>query len=340
MPGTDGPPPGAMVMQLLMSRWVAQAISAFAKAGVADHMGDEPTGIEAIAAASSLHAGSLYRVCRLLEMVGLVSETAPRAFALTPVGRTLRSDAPDSMRDVAIFFGEEIHVRAWSRLEHCLRTGEPGLDQITGMPGFQYLRENPDVGEVFNRAMTSFTRQEAHAVLATYDFDGVSTLADVGGGHGLMLGLILSAHPEMTGVLFDLPHVVADAPPTLRSLGVLDRVQIAAGSFFEDPIPAADACLMKHIIHDWNDDDSVKILAACRAAVKDGGKVLLAEMIIPPGPAPHPGKALDVEMLVVTQGGRERSEAEYRALMERAGLELARIVPTMGPMAILEGVRR
>lgn len=332
-------PPGAVMMQMLMGRWVAQTIGAVAELGVPDAMGDAPRPVAELAKDTGLNAGALERVLRLLAMAGVVAEASPHAYVLTPLGRTLRSDAPESLRDIAIFFGTELHVRAWSRLSHSLKTGLPALPEITGTPGFEFLRRNPDMAAVFDRAMTSLSRQESAAVVQAYDLSGIGRLADVGGGHGFFLGSLLAAHPAMQGALFDLPPVVAGAPALLQQLGVADRVEIHGGSFFEDALPKADAIALKHIIHDWSDEASVKILRACHAALPAGGKCLLVEIVLPPGAIPHIGRLLDIEMLVATDGGRERTEAEYAGLLEQAGFRLARVVPTRAPASVIEAIK-
>ncbi|MCC7538584.1 MAG: methyltransferase, partial [Deltaproteobacteria bacterium] len=253
-------PPGGVMMQMLMGRWLAQTISAVAKLGVADHVGDHPTPVADLARAVGANEDALYRALRALAMVGVVAEAAPRAFVLTPIGKTLRSDAHDSLRDVAILFGHETHNRAWTALDHAIKTNKPALEHVTGKKGFELLTGDPEMAGIFNRAMTSFSRQEIGAILHHYDFSGIGKITDVGGGHGLFLGSILQRHAAMKGALFDLPVVVEGAHAHLGALGVADRVEVVGGDFFETAPPKSDAIVMKHIIHDWDDQASVKIL--------------------------------------------------------------------------------
>ncbi|MGH7342518.1 MAG: methyltransferase, partial [Candidatus Rokuibacteriota bacterium] len=192
---------------------------------------------------------------------------------------------------------------------------------------------------IFDEAMTSVSTVEAQAVAAAVDFPGISTLADVGGGRGFLLATILAANPSLEGILFDLPHVVAGAPSLLRQHGLESRVRVEGGSFLETAPEGADAVIMKHILHDWNDDDSIRILRNCHRALPKGGRVLVVEAVVPPPGQPGWAKLLDLEMLVLTPRGRERTEREYAALFERGGFRLTRVVPTLSPVSVVEGER-
>jgi hypothetical protein len=204
---------------------------------------------------------------------------------------------------------------------------------------FEHLEQNPDAASVFNRAMTSFSTAEGMAVLAAYDFSSINTLMDVAGGQGHLLTTVLQANPGMKGILFDLPKVIEPARALIAATPVADRCQLVGGSFF-DPLPmGVDACILKHIIHDWDDERAIAILKQCHGALTDNGKILLVEQVIPPGNEPFVGKLMDINMMAVAPGGKERTGAEYEALLTVAGFRLTRIVPTQNPVSIVEAVK-
>jgi SAM-dependent methyltransferase len=218
-----------------------------------------------------------------------------------------------------------------------VKTGERAFDAIFGSPPFEYLAGNPSAAAVFDEAMTGWSMQNSVAVAEAYDFSGIRTLMDVGGGHGYLLATILKANPSLRGILFDTAEVTEGAKARIAAEGLSDRCTVSAGSFFGSLPDGADACILKSVIHDWDDQRSATILRNCGRAVGPGGRVLLAEMVIPPGNEPHVGKLLDLEMLIMV-GGRERSEADFRDLLAAAGIRQARIVTTPSPMCVVEGV--
>jgi SAM-dependent methyltransferase len=220
-----------------------------------------------------------------------------------------------------------------------VRTGEPAFDHVFAMPIFEYFAKMPEAAATFDAAMTSISTFESKAVLAAYDFSGIGTLVDVAGGHGLLITSILKANRKMRGILFDLPHVTAGAPALLQASGIADRCRIVSGDFFASIPVGADAHIMKHIIHDWDDERAIQILTNCHRALRPGGKVLIVDAVIPPGNGAHFGKLLDLEMLVLTPRGRERTRAEFQDLLHRSGFRLRRIVPTETHLSVVEGVR-
>jgi hypothetical protein len=204
---------------------------------------------------------------------------------------------------------------------------------------FDYLAQNPESAKIFDESMTNLSAIESAAIAASYDFSSIQTLVDIAGGEGLLIASILKSNPTLKGVLFDQPYVIERAKRFLEAEGVLERCQLAAGNFFESVPEGGDAYILKHIMHDWDDERAIAILKQCHKVMPDNGKVLVAEQVIPPGNEPFMGKLLDLHMLVMTSGGRERTEAEYRALFEKAGFMLTRIVPTPREMSIVEGIR-
>jgi SAM-dependent methyltransferase len=215
----------------------------------------------------------------------------------------------------------------------------PAFDHVFNISIFEHFSRNPEVAAVFDAAMTSISATEARATSDAYDFRGIEVLMDVAGGHGLLLDTILRRHKTMRGVLFDLPHVAAGATATFTRAGITGRVQIESGDFFKELPSGADAIIMKHILHDWDDNSATKILQACHRALGPRGRVLIVDPVVPPGNAPHYGKLLDLEMLVLTPRGRERTKAEFARLLRGAGFRLSRVVATHSPLSVVEAVK-
>jgi hypothetical protein len=331
-------PPSVAMLQMISGFWISRAIYLAAKLGIADHLRDGPKTVEELAAATGTHAPSLYRVLRALASVGVFHEDGKRAFALTPLAETLRTDAPGSLRAFAtVELGEE-HYPAWGELLHSVKTGEIAFDRAFGMPVWKFFEENPDNAKTFNDAMTGFTLAVNDAVLSSYDFSSISKIVDVGGGHGSLIASILRANPKMKGVLFDAPPVIEGAQHRIRDEAIAERCEAVAGDFFDSVPSGGDAYIVKWIIHDWDDERSVTILKNCHRAMADNGTLLLVEAVVPHGSEPHFSKYMDLNMLIMT-GGRERTEDEYRTLLEASGFKLTRIVPTKSPMSIIEGER-
>lgn len=331
------PPPQAVIMQLSMGALVTQAIYVAAKLGIADVVDQGPKHIGDIAKEVGAHSRSLYRILRTLASLGVFHEASPNTFENSPLSEVLRSGIPGSMRESMIFMGEPWHYNVWANMLHSATTGEPAWKQTHGQDVFDWFAENPEASEIFNGCMSELSAGAAPAIVDAYDFSGIDTLADIAGGHGFLLSQILRANKDLKGILFDQQHVIDGAGELLRSSGVADRIEIVAGDFF-DEVPAADVYIMKHIIHDWDDERATQIMKTIRRAMKDNGKLLLAEMVIPGGNEPHPGKMLDLEMLT-SPGGVERTESEYARLFELSGFRLNRVVPTKSPFSIVEAVK-
>ena len=332
----QSPPPMAM-MQLLFGKQLTYSLSGVARLGVADHMDGSAKPVEEIAGKVGAHAPSLYRVMRLLASLGVFKEVPPRSFALTPVGELLKTDAPGSLRYMAMMFGEEFSTRAYEHIADCLRTGGDGVTEAYGQDIWAVLAERPEQCETFQRAMTNSTAGAADAIVEAYDFSRIERLADVGGGHGLLLASILRRNPKLQGVLYDRPEAVAGVPQN-QFAGCEGRVGIEAGSFFERLPDGCDAYMMKHIIHDWSDEHCRTILRLMRDKLPKDGRVLICEMVVGDEPGPTPAKMLDIEMLVMTVGGKERTAEEFAALFAGSGLRLNRVVPTARPICVIEAV--
>ena len=333
------PPPEGALLQMITGKWVTKAIGVVARYDIATMLKDGPRNCHELAIQADVHPSALYRVLRALASIGVFTETEPRHFALTPIGELLRSDRPDSMRDFAIMVNDDWHWQTWGAFDEVVRTGETAVSGVLGYDNiFDFFADEREPGERFDAAMTSLTAALVAAVSKAYDFSGIKRIVDIGGGHGGLLTAILNSHPDLHGVVFDLPHVVAGAHEALAKAGLAARCDAVGGDFFESVPGGADAYIMSHIIHDWDDERSITILSNIHHAMEPGGRVLVVDCVIPLGNEPHPGKWLDLEMLTLP-GGMERTEAEFRSLFEAAGFHLERIVPTESPECIVEGKR-
>lgn len=327
--------PQLHVRNLLMGFVVSRALQVAAELGLADALADGPKDREALAREVGAHAGTLHRLVRALASFGLFEQLPDGRFANTPSSEYLRSDIPGSLRGLARMHGGSPLWQAWADLEHSVRSGEPSFTHFHGSPMFEYLAAHPESARRFDEGMVASSRLMNEAIVDAYDWGRIGMLVDVGGGVGSTLAAILRANPRIKGVLFDLPHVIERGRDYLAEQGVAARCRTETGSFF-DAIPSgADAYFVKHIIHDWDDEDCVRILANCKAAMPDHANLLVCEKVVPPGNEPSVAKTIDLVMLVLTDGGRERTEQEFRDLFARAGLRLARVVPTRADNSIL-----
>jgi len=306
---------------------------------IAEQVAAGRKSVSALAAGSgrALNEDALYRVLRALASVGIFSEVRPREFASTPPAEFLRGDVPWTLRELVRWLSEPLHFRVHAELMHSVETGRPSVEKVTGSPVFEFFPKNRELSELFNDAMTNFSRAIVPAVLEAYDFSGVNMLVDIAGGHGAVLTSILKQYPTMRGLLFDLDHVVAGAAPAIRAEGLDGRVQTASGDFFKAVPGGGDLYLMKHIIHDWDDERATLILKNIRRVLEGqpNGRVVLLESVLQPGNEPDLGKLIDLEMLTFP-GGLERTADQFTALFTRAGFTLSRIVPTHSPVSVIE----
>jgi hypothetical protein len=329
-------PPTVALRRLVNGYQVTQAIHVAATLGIADLLADGPRSSEDLAVAVDAHAPSLHRVLRALASIGVLHEDDDGRFALTEIGECLRSDAPDPVGGWAAFVGRPSHFAAWSGLLHAVRTGENAFRSVHGTDVWEYRAAHGEEGAIFDRAMTDLSRRGTRALLDAYDFSRFSALVDVGGGQGALLAAILAANPGLRGILFDLPGVVAAADGVLEAAGVADRCTIVGGDFFQAVPEGGDAYLMRAILHDWEDPESIAILRNIRAVIPEDGSVLVFERELG-GPNANPeAKFSDLNMLVMP-GGRERTVEEFAALYEQAGFELAGTTPTAAAMSVIEG---
>lgn len=322
--------------QLITGYWLSQAIYVAAKLEIADLLAQGPRTAADLAKATSTHERSLYRMLRALASVGVFSEVTPRTFAINGVADPLRRDAPGSQWAMAVMMGEE-HFKAWGELLYSVQTGRTSFDKVFGQPVFDYLGSHPEQGAIFDQAMVSIHGIEAQQMLDAYDFAGVKTLVDIGGGNGSLLQGVLRKHEGIQAVLFDLPTVIERARSNWPA-DLAGRVRFETGNFFEAVVAGGDAYQMRHIIHDWNDEQCHAILTNIHRAMPAQAKLLIIETVIPPGNEPCFGKLLDLTMLTIP-GGLERTADEYHELLGRAGFRITRIVPTAGEVSVIEAVK-
>ena len=334
-------PPQVVMINFIFGHWITRIVSVAAELRLADLLKNGPRSVDALAKETGAHAPTLYRLLRALASIGIFAETTGQRFKLTPLAATLQTGIPGSLQGCAITENRKHVWDAWQELLHGVKTGESPFRRAHGVSFFEYLERHPEDLQLFGEYMSGITEPDNRAIAVAYKFSGFGTLVDVAGGHGSMLAAILKANPKLKGVLFDLPSVIARARSDQHatSKSIAKRCTLEAGDIFESVPRGADAYIMKHILHDWDDERSVKILANCRAAMNENGKVLVVDNVIAPGNKPSLGKLLDITMLTYTEGGRERTKAEFAALFKKAGLKLTRVVPTKCPMSIVEGVR-
>lgn len=334
---------GQRMVELVNGYQVSAAIGAVARLGVVDCLSAGPAHLDEVAARVSADARSLGRVVRLLAEVGIFEQLEDGRVGLTALGGMLRGEVPGSVRRGAIVVSEEWHWRAYGHFVDGLRTGEPGFLRAHGCGFWEYLERHPQAGALINDSMSAAASFVAGAFVRSYDLDGIERLVDVGGGYGVLVRAVLEAHPHMQAALFDLPGVIEGARARLADCGVADRCQVIAGNFF-DAVPAGgDAYVLSWVLHDWNDDAAVRILASCRAAIGDAGRLLAIELVVPSREqraSPEVEwlvRTTDLEMLAVV-GGRERTPAEYSELYAAAGFQLTRILPLQpSAWSVIEG---
>ena len=322
------------LFQLASGYWISQAIYVAAKLGIADILKDAPKSAAEVALVTRADEGAISRLLRALCAVGVLLPNGEGRFSVAPMGRPLESGVPGSLRAMVITLGE-IHYAAWAHLLHSVNTGTPGFPRAFGTRMFDYLQRDREAGNTFNHAMTDYAALSSCALLLSYDFSRIRSIVDVGGGCGKLLRNVLHMYPAMHGTLFDMPSVITAAQEELQTDPCRERCTLHPGSFLEFVPTGADAYLMSSVIHDWDDGQALRILTNCRSSMKKDGKVLLVEIVEREGQEASFSRLLDLNMLVMN-GGRERTESEFRTLFDAAGLRMTRIIPTLSPLSVLE----
>jgi hypothetical protein len=335
-PTRDGNPSPLVLFQMATSYWVSQAIYVAAKLGIADLLKDGPQSCAALAAATGSDAPSLFRLMRALASVGIFSHVGRDCFAISRLAESLQSNAPASLRSMVITVGE-IHYQACGSLLHSIQTGSPAFNNAFGADLFDYLGQNIAAADAFNQGMTNASSMLAYAVLMAYDFAGISSIVDIGGGQGKLLEKILQFNPDTRGTVFDMASTIESAERQNGNNALRRRCSYVAGDFFSSVPQGADAYVLSSVIHDWDDNRAITILRNCRKAMTTNAKLLLVEMIVPEAASASFSKLIDLNMLVMN-GGRERTLPEFNVLLEASGYKLTRIVPTMALQSVIEAV--
>jgi O-methyltransferase domain/Dimerisation domain len=322
-------------------------LRAAARLRIAELLAAGPATAEELAARADVDAESLRRLLRGLVTLGVFSLGSDGRFRNNRMSLALLPEAPVSLRDSALYFGSASQLQAWGEIEHIVfrgargsggAGGESGFERVHGMTTWDWFEHHPEERAAFAGTMVGITRLYAPGVATAYPFGELRRLCDVGGGHGDLLAEVLLRHPHLSAVLLDSAGVLATAGPFLAARGVLERVELLAGSFF-DAVPAGcDAYLLKNILHDWDDPSAARILDNCRRVMQPGQRLLVVEAVVEPDTTRGIGPLSDLQMMAICSGGRERSRAEYAHLFEEAGLRLQRVVPTPGPMSVVEGI--
>ncbi|MEJ0040587.1 MAG: methyltransferase [Gammaproteobacteria bacterium] len=321
--------------RMMAAAALPRAICTLGELGVADHIqSGAPRSAANLASATGANEDALYRLMRFTASYGVFRETANRSFDHTPVSAALRTDADSSFRPAARMFHRMFP--GWDGLHHAVATGGSSFEKVFGMPMFDHIGQHPELGPLFDAGMTAVHGHETAAMLEAYDFSDIQTLADIGGGNGSLLTAVLRKYPHLKGFLYDLGHVAGRANESIRAHGLEARCAVIEGSFFDSIPPGADAYLMRHVIHDWTDEQSVQILRNCRKAVPANGRILIVEFHVSPANEPSVGKDADMIMMAYP-GGKERTPEEYGALFEQAGFRLSSVTRTKSAVSVIEG---
>jgi hypothetical protein len=334
---TETQSPQGQLIQMATAHWVSRFLYVAARMNLADQLAERSKTAEELAQSMGTAVSSLYRFMRTLASLGIFTEDSGHRFSLTRLGEALRTGTPGSVRASVLTLAGEIFTQALDHLLYSVQTGKTSFDKVFGVPLFDWLANHPAEASMFSETMVGLHGAEPPAVAAAYDFSEFATVIDVGGATGNLLTAVLGRYPMPRGILFDLPHVVADAPELISERGLVNRIRIESGSFFENVPSGGDVYLLSHIIHDWSEAQCLVILRNCRRAMRSDSRLLLIEMVLPTGNAPHLGKMLDIIMLAIP-GGQERTEPEYRALLDKAGFRLKQVVPTESAVSVVEAV--
>ncbi|MCM3339959.1 hypothetical protein M3650_15290 [Paenibacillus sp. MER TA 81-3] len=325
------------LLRMLAGSIISQAVYAVTQLRIPDLLAEGPRTCQELASLTQTEASMLYRTMRFLCDEDIFRETDEQTFELGPLGPFLRTDTPDSLYAHALMYGQPWHSQPAGHFLESLTKGVSAFEALYGMNVFSYLAKHPEAELIFQNSMSAYSRSIIPAVLAAYDFSQFDTVVDIGGGHGILMEQLLTSCTHTKGIVFDQPAVIDSAKQYIMSLGLEARCDCMGGNFFESVPQGGEAYVMKHIIHDWSDEESISILSNCRSAMKEDGKLLLLEVVLASGNEAHFGKLLDMEMLAMSTG-KERTQAEYERLLQQSGFRLNRIVPTSTHVSIIEGV--
>ncbi len=332
-------PANFALLEMSLNFFIAKAIYVAAELNIADILKKGPKTIDELAEITKTHQPSLYRLMRALASQGIFKEKSNKTFILTPMAKALQ-EGEGSMKYMILHFLGELNWDMFSEMLHCVKTGENAVKKISGMEFYEYLALHPENIQIFNKAMTNSSEMAIKFIVSAYDFSGIKKLIDIGGGQGFLLSNILYKNPLMKGILFDQPKIVSQASKISEEFGVSDRCSVETGNFFESVPQGADAYILKNIIHNWDDKASTLILKNIHNAIAENGKLLLIEAVIEENNEPSFGKLLDLQLLVGTNEGRERTRKEFEKLYYEAGFKLTKIIQTATPFCFIEGMKK
>ena len=329
-------PPSVQIFDLLNGFMRSQAIYVAAKLGLADLLKDGARNVDDLAKLTKVNTDALYRLLRALSSIGIFVEKEARIFELTPMAETLRSDLPISLRPYALLVGDSCWWHSWGDLLYSVKTAKPAFDHLFKMNYNAYLERNSELAQTFQECMNSISQVHNPAIVNSYDFSKFRKVVDIGGGHGELLATIKMAYPNIEGILFDQPHVIKG----IKHIGKKGTppFKIIGGDFFKEVPARGDLYLLKQIVHDWHRKAAQKILKNCRSAISPDGRILVIESVLEQGASQYTENFFDLHMLVTSNGGRERTESEYRTLFETAGFKLSRLISTASSYSIVEGI--
>jgi hypothetical protein len=323
------------VLNLVAGVMNTQVIYVAAKLGIADLLKDGPRSADDLAMETESNPDAIYRLLRVLASIGIFKESSDKVFEMTPTAETLQKDHPMSVYPLALLIGDSIWREPWDHIMHSMKTGESAFEHIYEKNFFEYLDEHKDKSEMFNNWMTRISNMNCPVIAASYPFSKFKKVIDVGGGHGSLLVHILKKYPKINGVLFDRPDVIKSATEIDDSIA--SRCEKVEGNFFDAVPKGGDLYIMQQIIHDWKDELAIKILSNCRDAVDEDARILVVDAVIKPGNEQDLNKFIDLQMLLINTGGRERTEQEFNQLFQKAGLQMLKIIPTASMFSIIEG---
>lgn len=312
-------------------------LSAVAELGIADQLVDGPLSADELASRTSSNADALYRVLRAMASKDVFTEVSRRTFALTPLAEILRSDSPNSLRDVFRLQGQPIMRNSYAEIGYSIRTGRPAFDHVNGMELFTYLARHPEINKLFSGAMGNAAGHTQQSAIESYDLTGIRKVVDIGGAHGHLMAAILAKYPGMQGIVFDQPHVVPGAEQVLRAAGVLDRAELVGGDYLESVPAGGGAYVISHVLHQLSDAAAITVLTNIRRVIAPDGRVLVIDPVIPEGDVPHPGKFMDITMMALSEG-RDRTQQEFAEIFEKARLRLTETTHLAGSSSVVVGV--
>ena len=318
--------------------WIAKAIGVACELNLAEIVGDEKKSIKEIAKQSNTNPSALYRLMRALAGEGIFKETKPKVFVNNSFSNALREGA-GNLKNMILHQTSSSNWKLINELKGSVISGTNSAQKLFGTDIFTHLQNNPEKNELYNKAMSETSLLSSVSIVSAYSFKGIDILADIGGGEGMLLCTVLQKNQAIKGVLFDLPHVVATADEMIKAFKLEDRISVIPGSFFDAKLPEANTYLMKNILHAFEDEVCVQLLESIGKSMIGKGKVLLVETVINNDNKAAFGKMLDLQMLIGTENGKERTEAEFKTIFEAAGFRLNRVVKTVSPFCIVEGVK-